>query len=208
MPASVPCGALSGDQASILAQQQRDLADQDGWSHSCIFPRPAATLSELRSRKQCAKSLPRRLARASAPRPQAGPGRPGASTTSPPNGGQNVRSESKTVFVTGGAGYVGAVLVPKLLARGHRVRVLDLFLFGEDVLPPHPSLQCIKGDIRDQALLKHSLPGSDIVIHLACISNDPRWMTMSLPGSEIVIHLACISNAPTLEAIPVPGTAI
>jgi len=86
-----------------------------------------------------------------------------------------VRSESKTVFVTGGAGYVGAVLVPKLLARGYRVRVLDLFLFGEAVLPPHPGLQCIKGDIRDQALLKHSLPGSDIVIHLACISNDPSF---------------------------------
>ena len=86
-----------------------------------------------------------------------------------------MRSESKTVFVTGGAGYVGAVLVPKLLARGYRVRVLDLFLFGEDVLPPHPSLLCMKGDIRDQALLKHSLPGSDIVIHLACISNDPSF---------------------------------
>ncbi|PYM35664.1 MAG: UDP-glucose 4-epimerase, partial [Candidatus Rokuibacteriota bacterium] len=86
-----------------------------------------------------------------------------------------MRSESKTVFVTGGAGYVGAVLVPKLLARGYRVRVLDLFLFGEDVLPPHPSLLCMKGDIRDQALLKYSLPGSDIVIHLACISNDPSF---------------------------------
>ena len=44
-------------------------------------------------------------------------------------------SNEGTVVVTGGAGYVGAVLVPKLLARGHRVRVLDLFLFGDDVLP-------------------------------------------------------------------------
>ncbi len=82
----------------------------------------------------------------------------------------------KTVLVTGGGGYVGAVLVPKLLERDYNVRVLDLFLWGEDVLPrEHPNLQCIKGDIRDQDLLKRALPGSDAVIHLACISNDPSF---------------------------------
>jgi len=82
----------------------------------------------------------------------------------------------KTVFVTGGAGYVGAILVPKLLAAGYRVRVLDLFLFGRDVLPmEHPDLECIEGDIRDEALLEGTLPGSDAVIHLACISNDPSF---------------------------------
>jgi len=82
----------------------------------------------------------------------------------------------KTVVVTGGAGYVGAVLVPKLLERGYRVRVLDLFLFGEDVLPREKlALECVKGDIRDQELLKRVLSGADAVIHLACISNDPSF---------------------------------
>src|SRR5688500_8135825 len=57
----------------------------------------------------------------------------------------------QTIYVTGGAGYKGAVLIPKLLAKGYRVRVLDLFVFGEDVLPrDHPALECIRGDIRDQ----------------------------------------------------------
>ena len=84
----------------------------------------------------------------------------------------------KRVLVTGGAGYVGAVLVPKMLAREYGVKVLDLYLYGEDVLDAvkdHPNLEQIKGDIRDQDLLRQVLPGCDTVIHLACISNDPSF---------------------------------
>ena len=84
-------------------------------------------------------------------------------------------SDGKTVLVTGGGGYVGAVLVPKLLARGFRVRVIDLFLFGEDVLPSHPKLELVKGDLRNAAAVKKSLRDVDAVIHLACISNDPSF---------------------------------
>ena len=85
-------------------------------------------------------------------------------------------SGAGTVVVTGGGGYVGAVLVPKLLARGHRVRVLDLFLFGDDVLPTGtPALECVKGDIRDRALVSQTMRSADAVIHLACISNDPSF---------------------------------
>lgn len=87
-------------------------------------------------------------------------------------------SEMRQVLVTGGAGYVGAVLVPKLLNEGYQVKVLDLYLFGEDVLDAvkeHPGLKQIKGDIRDRQLLEQSLAGCDAVIHLACISNDPSF---------------------------------
>jgi nucleoside-diphosphate-sugar epimerase len=79
------------------------------------------------------------------------------------------------VLVTGGAGYVGAVLVPKLLAAGYHVRVVDLFLFGDDVLPADPALQSVRGDIRDRALLEREMRGVDAVVHLACISNDPSF---------------------------------
>jgi len=88
------------------------------------------------------------------------------------------QSAIRTVLVTGGAGYVGAVLVPKLLDKGYGVKVLDLYIYGEHVLDAvgdNPGLEQIKGDIRDRPLLERVIPGCDAVIHLACISNDPSF---------------------------------
>ncbi len=81
----------------------------------------------------------------------------------------------KKIFITGGAGYVGAMLVPRLLELGNSVTVLDLMWYGEDVIDAHPNLVMVKGDIRDQELLRRIIPGHDSVIHLACISNDPSF---------------------------------
>jgi nucleoside-diphosphate-sugar epimerase len=86
-----------------------------------------------------------------------------------------IKNNPKRVFVTGGAGYVGAMLVPRLLDEGHIVSVIDLMIYGEEVLKQHPRLTMIKGDIRDATLLKRAIPGHDTVIHLACISNDPSF---------------------------------
>ena len=79
------------------------------------------------------------------------------------------------ILITGGAGYVGAQLVPHLLEKGFEVTVLDLMIYGAEVLPEHENLRKIKGDIRDQVLLRQVLPAHDAVIHLACISNDPSF---------------------------------
>ena len=78
------------------------------------------------------------------------------------------------IFITGGAGYVGSVLTPYLLSKGYHVTVLDLLMYG-NTLFPHPNLDIIKGDIRDKKLLEKILKDIDIVIHLACISNDPSF---------------------------------
>ena len=87
-------------------------------------------------------------------------------------------SDVSHVFVTGGAGYVGSALVPRLLAEGFRVTVFDWYLYGEHVLDSvraHPGLRQVKGDLRNRALVERSIAGCDAVIHLACISNDPSF---------------------------------
>lgn len=84
----------------------------------------------------------------------------------------------RKVLVTGGAGYVGSVLVPRLLKLGHQVTVLDLYLYGHDVFDAvvdHPNLVQVVGDLRHQASIDKALAGCDTVIHLACISNDPSF---------------------------------
>ena len=79
-------------------------------------------------------------------------------------------SLSKHIFVTGACGYKGSVLVPKLIAAGHRVTAFDIMWFGNH-LQPHEQLKIVKGDIRDADQL--DLQGVDVVIHLSSVANDP-----------------------------------
>jgi len=76
------------------------------------------------------------------------------------------------ILVTGGAGYVGAVLLPKLARAGHEARVLDLFLYAEPEIFSE-EIKVFRGDLRDRELVRKALRGCDTVIHLAGISNDP-----------------------------------
>ena len=93
-------------------------------------------------------------------------------------------NEIRTVLITGGAGYVGSALVPALVEKGYRVKVYDLFIYG-DCFVKNENLELIKADIRNQAMLKSSLEGCDAVIHLACISNDPSFELNPALGKAI-----------------------
>ncbi|MFA5317958.1 MAG: NAD-dependent epimerase/dehydratase family protein [Patescibacteria group bacterium] len=86
----------------------------------------------------------------------------------------------KNVLITGGAGYVGSVLVPVLLNKGYQVTVLDTFWFWDSpeqyrqaLAAPTDNLRIIKGDIRNKADASQALENINSVIHLACLSNDP-----------------------------------
>jgi nucleoside-diphosphate-sugar epimerase len=85
----------------------------------------------------------------------------------------------ETIAITGGAGYVGSALVPALLERGYRVKVIDLFLYGREQVfgkfAELPNLVLVDGDIRNGELMKSELADVDALIHLACISNDPSF---------------------------------
>jgi len=90
----------------------------------------------------------------------------------------------KKIFITGGAGYVGSVLTPYLINKGHIITVFDLMLYG-NTLKKGKNLNIIKGDIRNTELLKEAIKGNEIVIHLACISNDPSFELNPTLGKEI-----------------------
>jgi len=82
------------------------------------------------------------------------------------------------ILVTGGAGYLGSVLIPKLLARGHEVSVLDIGYFGLGHLRYlYPAVELIRADItrinRDGKFRDSLLDGCECIIHLAALSNDP-----------------------------------
>lgn len=104
------------------------------------------------------------------------------------------------ILVAGGGGYIGTTLVPMLVERGYRVRVLDLFWWGEDVLLSSVSgeIETIKADIRN--IPKEAFLGVDKVINLAGLSNDPtaeydpdaNWQMNAVATEKI--GQACVEN--------------
>lgn len=91
------------------------------------------------------------------------------------------------VLVTGGAGYIGSVLVRQLLNKNFKVRVLDSLKFGGDALYDvllHPNFEFIKGDIRNEKDIDTAVKGIDAIAHLAAIVGDPACKKYSEEANE------------------------
>ncbi|MBD0381617.1 NAD-dependent epimerase/dehydratase family protein [Paenibacillus sedimenti] len=98
----------------------------------------------------------------------------------------------KTILVTGAGGYIGSVLVPKLLGKGYKVKAVDRFFFGTDKLPQHPDLVLIREDSR--RLKEETFAGVDAVIDLVAISNDPSGELFQEATYQIN-HISRVSTA-------------
>ncbi len=79
------------------------------------------------------------------------------------------------ILVTGGAGYVGSLLTKRLSEKNHEVLIYDMCWFGKDHINENINLKLIQADIRDKVSFERAVKNVDVVIHLACISNDPSY---------------------------------
>ena len=94
------------------------------------------------------------------------------------------------ILVTGGAGYIGSILVPRFLEQGHEVAVIDNFMYGQTSLLDcchAPGLTIVRGDARDRKLLERHVPGADYIIPLACLTGAPLCDRLPQEARSVIV---------------------
>ncbi|MBU1694759.1 MAG: SDR family oxidoreductase [Verrucomicrobia bacterium] len=118
---------------------------------------------------------------------------------------------SLQVLVTGGAGYIGSILVPELLARGCAVTVVDNFCYGQTSLLDcchNEKLTILRGDARDEALIRKLVAGADVIIPLACLVGAPLCAQKPIEARSINLDaiLMLLKHASPRQMILSPTT--
>jgi len=99
-----------------------------------------------------------------------------------------MNTPSYNVLVTGGAGYIGSVLIPELLALGHKVTAIDNFSFNQPSLLEcckYDTFQVIRGDVRDEKIMSKLMAKADVIVPLACLVGAPICAQRPLEARSI-----------------------
>ena len=130
------------------------------------------------------------------------------------------------ILVTGGAGFVGSILAPMLLAEGHRVMIYDNLMFGLDGILGcfnDPKFEFMEGDIRDKDTLKKAVDGCDAIVHLAAHVGFPICKKDPDEAQKVICETckyfrltvkhrpyrgACHFNAPVAGSVTEKGSAL
>jgi nucleoside-diphosphate-sugar epimerase len=94
------------------------------------------------------------------------------------------------ILVTGGAGYIGSIMVPELLKKGHKVTVVDNFMYNQSPLLDHclnKDFQIIRGDVRDQSLMTKLLKNADAIFPLACLTGAPLCKQDPIAAQTVIV---------------------
>jgi len=120
-------------------------------------------------------------------------------------------SDTYNILVTGGAGYLGSILVPSLLAAGHRVTVLDNFMFKQNSLAQccaDPNFHVVKGDCRNEELVRKLVAKADVVVPLAALVGAPLCSMdpVGATSTNLEAQMLLLRNLSPSQRVIVPIT--